>query len=429
MNIHFQHLINFVLSLSLSLPPPLLPSTSKTLAMLRSEVASDFLSGITAVERSRIMDNMPLHEQTSLLAMLGEEDRGESLRALPLEVQVALLEDMSDDDRAASLAFVDSSVLAMMLTDMPAPDREAALSHMSYAEISNLLVSGMSALSKIEITAVERLDMEELVSRTNRLEDMLSETKRAIAKLKENSSDPSLKDRMWEAIRKDAKAASAAQRELCLTLQNKTLGRTDVKDLNPPKDVVEQLTLAGRRSGAIRLLLHELPFIDSSATSDSDPHHGGGGIHHGTSFASSSFQSFNGLGGGGGGGASLHSASQEDLLKELGVRLGAGDDSLLAIERLALATGYTKKGSSIDIFSGSANSRSSTSAKDARFSLRVDGISPDNFDGQAQAQLEAAIAKGYGLKSVFVPPPYNLSLFKAFYLRLFIPNNLPIVHM
>lgn len=347
------------------------------------------------------MDSMPLHEQTNVLAMLSEEERGESLRALPLEVQVALLEDMNDEDRATSLSFVDSSVLAMMLTDMPAQDREASLSHMSYQEISALLVSGMTALSKIEITAVERLDMEELVSRNNRLEDMISETKRAILKLKENSSDPSLKDRMWESIRKDAKAASSAQRELCLTLQNKTLGRTDVKDLNPPKDVVEQLTLAGRRSGAIRLLLHELPFIDASATIESDGvHHtgnglaspGGGGIHHGGSFGSS-LGSFNGIGG-----AHLQTASQEDLLKELGVRLGAGDDAMLAIERLALATGYTKKGTSIDIFSGSANSRSSTSAKDARFSLRCDGISPSSFDGEAQTAMEVALAKGYGLK-------------------------------
>lgn len=193
---------------------------------------------------------------------------------------------------------------------------------------------------------------------------------------------------LWKGLRVDARHAAAASRDLCLTLQNKHLGAAAAEDLGtraPPKDVLEQLTLAGRRSVALRALLAELPFMDD--VSDTV----GGGVH----------------GNGGSGGdannallsSSLKQVSQEDLLRELGSRMGAGsEDPSLAVERLAVAAGYTKRGSATDVYSGSMASRAPGTDKDVRFSLRCEGLSSAGFGAEQQQALEKLLAKGYGLK-------------------------------
>ena len=183
---------------------------------------------------------------------------------------------------------------------------------------------------------------------------------------------------LWKGLRVDARHAAAASRDLCLTLQNKHLGAAAAKDLGtraPPKDVLEQLTLAGRRSVALRALLAELPFMDD--VSDTV---GGGDANSAAN-------------------ALLKQVSQEDLLRELGSRMGAGsEDPSLAVERLAVAAGYSKRGSATDVYSGSMASRAPGTDKDVRFSLRCEGLSSAGFGTEQQQALEKLLAKGYGLK-------------------------------
>jgi hypothetical protein len=146
---------------------------------------------------------------------------------------------------------------------------------------------------------------------------------------------------------------------------------------------VEQLALAGRRAAAVRSLLAELPFMDAAANDGL-----GGGAGDGRTGDASSSSS-----------GSLKQASQEDLLRELGLRLGAGsDDPAAAVERLAVAAGFTKRGSAADVYSGSAAGRASQSDKEVRFSLRCEGLSTAGFGAAQQQGLEKLLAKGYGLK-------------------------------
>jgi hypothetical protein len=78
---------------------------------------------------------------------------------------------------------------------------------------------------------------------------------------------------------------------------------------------------------------------------------------------------------------------------------GAADDLSLVIERLALSTGFTKRGNATEVFAGSVAGRvGSASAKDVKFSLRCEGLSTAGFDQQQQQSLEQTVAKGYGLK-------------------------------
>jgi hypothetical protein len=185
---------------------------------------------------------------------------------------------------------------------------------------------------------------------------------------------------LWKGLRVDARHAAAASRDLCLTLQNKHLGAAAAEDLgtrSPPKDVLEQLTLAGKRSVALRALLAELPFMDETRDNL------GGGSGDANALLSSS----------------LKQVSQEDLLRELGSRMGAGsEDPSLAVERLAVAAGYTKRGSATEVYSGSAASRAPGTDKDVRFSLRCEGLSSAGFGTEQQQALEKLLAKGYGFK-------------------------------
>jgi len=404
----------------------------KAFSLFHDNFAAQLLAQLSVAERSLLVAGMRIKEQALVLGLMGGVDRGQSLKALPMEVQVSLLGIMSEETRRDALAYVEPAVLAMMLVDMEGRSREAALGHMSPAETSALLVAGMTALSKIEIEAVETMTRDELTSRLNRLEDLAAETTAAITKrskeeefedgdddmdgdeasaatgagggeddghsLQKQAKGPSKRERMrqelFKALRSDARKSSAAARDLCLTLQNKHLGAAQGAHDAPPPDVVEQLVLAGRRAAAVRILLSELAFMEPGA--DAIPL-----VPGGVSGAYAPSVSEGGPGGSGGGGVSIKKASQEDLLLELGSRLGArGDDPSLCIEKLALAAGFTKRGHAIDVYSGATASRLSTSSRDVKFSLRCEGLSVVGFDGARQAALEALLVKGYGLKKL-----------------------------
>ncbi len=312
---------------------------------------------------------------------------------------MALLGGMGERDRRLALAFVEPAVLAMLLVDMDGAGRDAALSQMSSGEMGALLVAGMTALSKVEIESVQTLTLDQLHGRRNRLEDLLAETTAEIgnktgrtfdaagaaadlapdgAPVKKASAAAARAEAeaaLWVGLRGEARKASAALRDLCLCLQNKHLAGTE-HGRAPPRDVVEQLTLAGRRSGGVRLLLGELAFMDG-LVEERVPGQAAGEDRA----------------------LSLRHAGADALLRELGQRLGAlTDDPGLAIERLALAQGFTKKGSVVEVYDRAARSRESVSDRDCKFTLRCEGLTAQHFDAEKQAALEAAVASGYGFK-------------------------------
>ena len=94
---------------------------------------------------------------------------------------------------------------------------------------------------------------------------------------------------------------------------------------------------------------------------------------------------------------SLSGASQEDLLRELARRVGAGnDDPHMVIERLALATGFVKK-TNTAILRSQKNNAEENAGRDVRFSIRISGILLSEFNDAKQSTLEIDLARGYGI--------------------------------
>ena len=92
--------------------------------------------------------------------------------------------------------------------------------------------------------------------------------------------------------------------------------------------------------------------------------------------------------------------AKEDLLRELARRIGAeNDDPHVAIERLALATGFVKSNvaAGVALPASSKNNAEDNAGRDVRFSVRIGGIAPLEFSEKKQIALEAELAKGYGV--------------------------------
>ena len=395
-----------VLSLLLSLDAKK-GDRSKALQLLHEDFARVIIAALTAKECGALMEGMGLPDQAKVISLLNDTEKTAALKTLMLETQVALLSGMSENDRATVLESVDPAVKALLLVELPDAEAASAMAELSPDDAAKLLKAGMAALSRIEITQVDALNGEELFIRLHRLEDLAAETSSKLRDAglmdfgvgasgdKEDDNLAEITDddatvyrrankkkrlmNIWQDLRGKSRAAAAAARDLCLALQTKRLNDKSIDDKKcaPPRDIVEQLALAQRRSKALRLLLGELSFLGTEDEEDL--------IFLGHTDGKENASH------------SLSGASQEDLLRELARRVGAGnDDPHMVIERLALATGFVKK-TNTAILRSQKNNAEENAGRDVRFSIRISGILLSEFNDAKQSTLETELARGYGI--------------------------------